>query len=256
MVTKEGNRAGLAWPQTFLRRAVSRSLEPIWPHTTEHQGNGLVRAQELLAEGCGIVVLINHFSLRDAQEVLKDIIFSQPVFRERFMTAPIAAHQSNVFLGLAASAFGVNVYPVVNEHSIRNGHAPASRKGEGVLQYLSEAAENLARGGVVLLAPQAGREPSLHPIRTRTVEFFSKQMQRRHVANIGYLLVGLGIVGETDYAAQRVRGHNLGKTFAVKIGETYLQNELVELSATEDLTVDQWVCKQFEPLVPTAYLGQ
>lgn len=149
----------------------------------------------------------------------------------------------------------MNVYPVVNEHSIRDGFAPTVRKGEGVSRYISAAAKNLFNGGVVLLAPQAGREPSLHPVKLRTVEFFIKQMQRKHVDNIGYLLVGLGITGESDYTAESVQGHNLGKTFAVKVGETYLQREILELAGDEGFSIDQWIYRQFEPLVPPTYIG-
>lgn len=106
MISKESCLARLSWPQTVLRRAVSQPLELIWPHTLEHVGGGLTRAQELLAEDFGIVVLINHFSLRDAQEILKDIIWGQPMFWERLMSAPIAAHQYRPFLARAANVFG------------------------------------------------------------------------------------------------------------------------------------------------------
>ena len=124
-----------------------------------------------------------------------------------------------------------------------------------MVEYVAAAAKNLAAGGVVLLAPQAGREPSLYPAKLRTVEFFIKQMRRKHINDVGYLLVGLGIAGESDYTTDRARGHNFGRTFTVKIGETYLQNEIIELSKASGLSIDHWVYQQFEPLVPTNYVG-
>jgi hypothetical protein len=74
------------------RRAIRCGYDVYFPEPiVEQRGWGLVRAGNLLSEGWGIVLVMNHFSKREMFEVFREVL-EHPVFRSAPIIVPVAYH--------------------------------------------------------------------------------------------------------------------------------------------------------------------
>ncbi|OGG26267.1 hypothetical protein A2960_04800 [Candidatus Gottesmanbacteria bacterium RIFCSPLOWO2_01_FULL_39_12b] len=66
----------------------------------------------------------------------------------------------------------------------------------------------------------------------------------------------MGIEGITDYSERNAGGLNIGRTYEIKIGPTFTQEEAIIDAKRQNLDLDAWVFSQLTPLVPESYLGE
>lgn len=239
-----------------VRKFASEALDVLMPNTIEVIGNGLSKAERLLDEKWGLVVLYNHFSKRDSLQVIKDVLFASPTMRKRPVFSPIAYHQfvdNKRLLDLVSCLTDVRLQTIVVQDTIDIQASNGLDKGEGLTQYIRKSADVLGNSGIVPLPLQPGRRQSLRETQERTVEFLVRSLTRREVTRVAFLLVGVGIQEKERYEKDVTAGYNFGRMYETKIGPVYTLEEAEMLSGKEGLTIDGWMTKQFEPLVPPQY---
>ena len=123
--TRLGRRIGdalhLPPPNIPLRRKIAASVleNTVWPHEeVQIHNDAIQRAEHLMKEeGYGLVVGINHWSSRDPEEVIKDLMLMSDYFRTREMVAPVGHHQWKKYLPPLGRFFGIDTYRVVTPHT-------------------------------------------------------------------------------------------------------------------------------------------
>lgn len=234
------------------RRLAATLLAPLLPARIVGGMENLARAEALVGEGQGLLVLMNHFSKRDGLQVLR-LLFSRPLLRQRPVLVPVASHLAGPPVRTMARLFAVNLALMTTPAAVATlGLDPAT--GEAALAYARRAINTLAGGGLVLLAPQAGRQPTLGEPQMRVTSLLLAQARRQRATNFALLFVGLGLPGTDDYALAAVGDLNLGRPYLVHVGPTFTYEEA--LAAAGSLRrLDPWVFAQLRSLVPEGYRG-
>lgn len=243
----------------------------LMPGKTEGK-NRLGRTEDLLKEGYGLVVLFNHFSLRDPFQILKDIIINNPLMREKEIIFPITEHQYKKYKLLFKPLSGLlkmKLYPIANPGTLKvlalknnpeKYSKTVSRQRLLLIEYMNSAVEVLKKGGIVPMAPQGERKNSLEmpqdsektkkPIAATAT--LIANLNKNGIEKVAFLIIGVGIENITDYGA-KVKGLNPRKRYTLKIGPTYTKQELLELAQNNLRAIDQGVFEVLAAVVPPSY---
>lgn len=245
------NEKEISRQQRWQRRLVRAGVHFIIPADAVLDAGGLRRAESLARAGYGTLVLMNHFSLRDGLQVLH-LVYGSEALRRRPTLAPAASHHlGGPLLPALADAVGIRLLPITTTEAVQDqGLDPAS--GVSPLAYARQAIGTLRGGGIVLLAPQAGRRPVLGEPRMRPVSLLLAQARRQRVRDVALFFVGLGIAGENDYTLENVGGLNPGRRYEVRIGHTYTLDEALECAGGLR-GLDAWVYRELRRWVPAPY---
>lgn len=245
-------KAQLSRARAGLRRLAVPLTAPLLPAQIRLNRGGLQRAGFLAGSGMGVLVLINHFSLRDGLDIFR-LLFAHRTLRQRSMLAPAASHLIDRRLRLLTALFAVDLTPITSPEAVANLGLPAGT-GANALAYSQTAIARLDTGGVVLLAPQAGRRPCLEPpANMRPVSLLLAQARRKHATGFCLLFVGLGLAGARDYSLEATGGLNLGQRYELRVGEAFTFDEAVALAGGLR-QVERWAYTQLADLVPAPYL--
>lgn len=214
--------------------------------------NGLIDGEQYLKDGYGIIVLMNHFSKRDAPQVLK-LLFSNDCFRQRPFVAPVARHHYRPAVRYFSEMLGFRIQPIVNTNTVRL-LGDRVKLGDGLVDYLQAAMACLTRSGVVLLAPQGGRKPTLGKPVGRPLGSLLAQAKRHSLERLALMFIGLGICEAKDYAAEKVSGSNFHLIYQMKVGKTLPAAQALKMAGGRK-NVDAWSFDVLSQLVPSVYVG-
>ena len=244
------NPPGVFPRRALLRQAGTGLASAILPCTIVDEERGLDTAEALLCEGYGLLVIMNHFSLRDAPQALVLLCRSR-VMRQREIVAPVALHQYRRHMTpvrLCAALFDIRLSPVVTPRTDPHLYNAAALR-HTLKSYIAGATSVLQSGGIVLLAPQAGRESQLGAPAGHPVAQLLRRLPASEVPKVALMFVGFGISGEDDYSLQNAGGVNLGRHYQASVGATVtVQQALQEAGGLR--RVDEWAFSRLRPLVP------
>lgn len=245
-----GSKSIPLWISFVLRKIVALGSTVIFPYRIYGEEQSLANIEQILDQNNGMIVLLNHFSLRDAVQVFC-WLFGIPAASRRRIVAPVAYHQHGLIVDIVSSLLAIDLQPIVTARTVQLGYGDKSR-GAGMRDYLNAATSTLDDGDIVLLAPQGGRknrlgEPVGHP-----VGMIISHASRSHVNNFGIFCVGVGLKGATNYDKKTVSGKLLFRRFEMRIGAPATVEQVVEKAGSVD-QVDTWVFEQLGELVPPAY---
>ena len=240
----------LGGAQPLLRRLAVGISWPLFPTSFVANHDRLERAAELVEQGSGLIVLMNHFSLRDGLQLLR-LLFGNETLRRRPTLAPVASHLAGPNVHRLAQIFGVELAPVTTIEAVEQLGLDVAPE-ESALAYTAQALETLRNQGSVLLAPQAGRRSWLAKPQMRPVGLLLAQARRKRLHEIALFFVGLGLHGETDYSLENAGGLNVGRRYELRLGRAFRMEEaLKEAGGIKNL--DDWAYDQLRELVPPIY---
>lgn len=249
-MTSEHKGNNISHLRAFGRGVVSMATSPVLRHeVVEKSVGGLDRARSFIYQGLGMVVAYTHFSKRDDADVMQYLI-TDPVFRTRTIVSPIAFHQYRGWIGALANAANIELHPIVTKDTLQHekfGHVTIN---DGIDRYIQRSVGTLRLGGIVPIAVQGGRRPTLGEP-TRALSMFMAQTMRKHVDQYGILFVGLELPGQEDYST--VRGYIPGRKILLNIGDAFTASEVFD-QAINLRGIDTWAFSQFKTLVPPSYL--
>jgi hypothetical protein len=234
------------------RKSAERLLRILLPTRISDEHGSLPCAHEWVKSGNGLVIISNHFSLRDGPQVFSAIPAKDDIMRQRTWTSPVAQHQYPItrFIDMVLHTH-LQIRPVVTPDAHRKH--PEMRLGQGLREYVLTATETLKSGGILVLFPQAERQPTLGTVdeSATSMSLLINRTTKTDVDNYFVLPIGFGISGVEDYS--QVRGANIGKTYDVSIGRLWAKNEMVSDAARSGISLDAWAFGQLRQLVPNAY---
>lgn len=219
--------------------------------------NELKKAEASALAGRGLVIPFTHFSLRDAMEVNRSLVFTNPILKNRRAINPLSHHHYNRLMEFMASFYSGDFYPIVNSSTLsKKGFAHLPR-GKGLSEFMTACITILTTGGVVPLAVNATRKETLDAHdRQRPVGYLIASMQAAGVDQYGFLLVGFAIKNATTYRKNEVGGMNYGKTCIINIARYYSLDELLgrpEVCGKASV-VDTFIRSELSRVVPKEYL--
>ena len=235
----------------FAARKIAAGLASVFfPFHQFEIDNGVVEAEKLLDRDVGLIVVMNHFSLRDPLQ-LTGWLFQNRVFSRRDIVAPVAYHRYEWLLRSLCWLMAIETYPIATPKTIRLRYG-ISNRNKAMKLYLESAVAALAEGSIVFLAPQAGRrcclgEPLGHPV-GRLFEMAAE----KEVHNIGVLLLGFSIPDVVDYGDSSVRGLNPLRRYDVVVSRPYLFDEILQQAGSAS-SIDSWIFAEMAQLLPPAY---
>ena len=172
--------------------------------------------------------------------------------RSKTWTAPIAKHQYPVanFVNTLLQTH-LDLKPVVTPDT-KMKH-PETRLGQGLKEYIDAATETLSSGGILVLFPQAQRQPFLGTAdnTTNTMSMLINRMTKVNVENYVILPIGFGIEDAERY--EKSKTANVGEMYNVSIGKLWTREEMLDDVRQLGITLDGWAFRQLEPLVPITY---
>ena len=240
-----------------VRATLDLFLRPILPRVIIDKNQSYSKVHEAGKRGNGLVIVFTHFSLRDALEVSRTIIFTDPVLRDREVVNPLAYHQYNKFMEFVGKFYHATLAPIVNNSTLAKkgyGHLP---KGKGLKEFVTLSNNVLAKGGVVSLAVNATRSEKLNiEDPQKPVGYLIASLQARGFKNYGFLLVSFAVKNARSYKKKDVGGFNIGQTYIMKLANYYSLNELLNQPEVKGkvANVDTFVRKELAKVSPKEYL--
>lgn len=244
--------------RVFCFRIISEFiLRFFFPRIFIDETNALTKAQDYAAKGNGIVVIYTHFSLRDAMEAHRSVIFKNPVLRKRKVINPLSYHQFNKFMELMAKSYGGNFYPIVNNSTLAKKRYEHLPKGKGLKEFTAAGSDVLARGGLVTIAVNAARSAHLDlEDPQKPIGYFIASAQARGVAGYGFLLISFSIKNAKNYSKKESGGMNFGKTYIINVAKFITLDELLKRPEIKGKLsmVDAYIRSEFAKVVDPKYL--
>lgn len=245
-------------PWTLLFRTISRILlEAFFPTKIIDETQALQKAIARANEGRGLVIVFTHFSLRDAMEVNRSIIFKNPVLKNREVINPLALHQYNKFLELVGKFYHGTFAPIVNNSTLAKKGYEHLPRGKGLSEFISASIETLHHGGVVTLALNATRKDRLDlDDPQKPIGYFIVSLQSKGTTDFGILIVGFGVEKAENYSKKEVGGMNFGKTYVINIGKYFTLEELLAkpMVGGKVSNIDMFLRREMAKIVPKEYL--
>lgn len=228
--TQPGKGSNVSFLQHSARIIATTMLSPTFlrSETTNNDGS-IGKAKEALRSGKGLVVVINHFSLKDPPQATSEL-FHHKVTGSKKITAPIALHRDSPWFHRIGRLLGYNLVRIVTESTIKEGKNDGLDKNDGLMKYISNSTKLLKNGGIVILAPQGTRMSQLgqpnpnNPV----VGALMASAKRDSVNDYVFLFMGLGIKGVKDYSGKKTRGFNPLKKYTLEIGACLTDEEVME----------------------------
>jgi hypothetical protein len=234
------------------RKRAERFLRILLPTKIHDAYGSLKEAHEHVDSGRGLLIISNHFGLRDGPQVFSCIPAKDDSMLTKTWTAPIAKHQYPVAHLLDTILHShLDLKPVVTPDTKRK--FPDTRLGQGLKEYVDEAMITLSTGGILVLFPQAERQSYLGVAGedTKAMSLLVNRTSKAHIDNYVILPIGFSMSGVTDY--EKAKGPNIGKTYDVSVGRLWTKEEMLSDARCSGLSIDGWAFGQLEPLVPAAY---
>lgn len=245
-----------AWVLGF-RIAIEFLLRPLLPRIILDKNQALQKVHEASGRGEGLVIVFTHFSLRDAMEVNRSIIFADPVLKNLKIINPLAYHQANKLMDFIGKIFDGTPAPIVNTSTLAKKGYEHLPKGKGLKEFITLSSNVLKKGGIVSLAVNATRSEKLDiEDPQKPVGYLIASLQARGFKNYGFLLVSFAVKNAVSYKKKDVGGFNIGQTYIMKLANYYSLKDLLNQPEVKGkvTNVDAFVRKELAKVSPKEYL--
>lgn len=242
-----------------VRTALEFILRPLLPCTIVDKNHALQKVHQAGKRGDGLVIVFTHFSLRDAMEVNRSIVYTDPVLKNREVINPLAYHQYNKPLELIGKFFHGTFVPIVNNSTLRKKGYEHLPKGKGLPEFVNAASNVLTKGGIVSLAVNASRIEKLDiEDPQKPVGYLIASLQAKGVKNYGLLLIGFEVKNAKNYKKKEVGSFNICKTYIMNLAGYYSLEELLNHPEVKGKVsnVDSFVRKELAKVSPKEYLPE
>lgn len=250
---KEGNIPLL---RQLVRSTISSVFSLGAPHDVIHVvPGGLERACDLVDKGYGLIVAFTHSTFRDIVD-LSVWLEHQRSFESRPMISPIAIHQIKPGINMLIELFDIEAYPIVTEDSRkRPEYAKLDRREVFDLysRYVQAASRGLRNGGIVPIALQGGRRPTLGEP-TNGLSTIMHQTSRDEIDNYAVLFVGVEYPG-AENNPDASKHYNLFKRYRLNVGSVSTAGEIYD-KVGKGHAIDNWAYEQLALLVRKSYLTE
>jgi len=258
------NLTKLSQQQVEKNRAlVSKIVRIVCPTEIYTRENTVSKLDQLIDAGYSVLELYNHFCEDDPFRTVAAAFKLWPDLLKKPVYTPLEYYLFNRIVRYT-DACGIAARGIVTEDTIaKRGNiieviddSGASEfvtlpQNFGGREYIEEAGEILSNQGMVFMAPQQGRRPTLELTDKRPVEFVLRKTEKD--AKVAILFAGLGFKNESNYEHKDYSGLNIGRKLKAVFGPVLTRQELTDEAKKLNMTIDQYCLWQLGQNVPTVY---
>lgn len=223
-----GKAANVGFLKHVARELTTAALRPtVLRSEVTDNDHSIDRAKAILRNGNGLIVVINHFSLKDPLLAVIEV-FRNTIMGSRKIITPIAYHMDRSIFRKIGGVNGVTFMSIVTKNTMKEGKNNDRKLNDGMLEYLAKSVELLKRGGIVVLAPQGTRMSQLGEPDPKNLAIgaLMAATKKNGVDNkCAIIVMGLGIKGVDDYSQKK--GINLLSKYTVNIGDCLTFEEVL-----------------------------
>lgn len=241
-----------------VRLAFELLLRPFLPYIILDKNHSIKKFHEASGRGDGLIIVFTHFSLRDAMDVNRVLIYTDPILKDREVVNPLAYHQYNKFMELVGRLFHGTFAPVINNSTIKKKGFEHLPKGKGLKEFVEKSANVLTQGGIVSLAINATRSEKLDmEDKQKPVGYLIASLQAKGVKDYGILLINFSIKGAKNYSKKEAGGFNFGKTYFMNYINYYSLSRLINRPEVSGKVgnVDAFLRSELAKVSPKEYLS-
>lgn len=239
-----------AWKQVLQipARFVVDRIFPTEELDSESKAN-LKLAHEMLIDGYGMIVPINHFA-KPEFFYLFSTLFRDSEFSRRGGLMALGAHEYRWFITYFASLVGVDTMPIVVPSSIKAMGTKAGSIGKGLNAYMEAGSERLAHGGTDLAVPQGQREPRLGEPRSTLIYDLLSEAQDQGAEKLAVMPAGIGLVGDANYED---RGFHFFERGVVRFRQPRTYEFILAVCGENPKGIEKFVFDELRQAVPENY---
>lgn len=266
---------------------VAQRIIPVALYATE----GAIEAARGLREGnIPIIIAHSHSRMRDPIDAENVTVQLGEGFDDAEYAGPVSAHQwRKPYIRFLADQSTMNAYPIVTQSTIDKGkniekfslpkkteiairdlaeHLPGVppyerpqpkklSRGTGLNEYLNGSVETLKHHGIVFIAPQGERRPTLgNPIGATEMLVRRAEKTGLKMDEVAIWPMGIMIMDE-DHPDQHDPNlhmlHSVGKTAIVKVEAPIMASELMDQAKDQKTSLDQQIFTQLRRVLPHSY---
>jgi len=243
-----GRTAEIGFLKYAARKLTVALVSPVARSETIDDNNSLGKAKEGLRAGKGLLVIINHFSDKEPEQII-DKIFCQSTTDSKKIIVPIAYHKDKPVYHKMGKIIDVDLKPIVTKSTLEKEEYKNLKLNEGAVEFKNSSVELLREGGIVVLAPQGSRMPYLDKPHA-TVGTFMLEAKRKGLDDYSFLFIASGIKGITDYSKKGIDGFNLNKKYTLNIGSYMTSKEILKKAEGDFRNVDKIIYEELNKIVP------
>lgn len=227
-------------------------LSPVFRSERTDNDHGIDKAKEVLRQGNGLIIIINHFSLKDPPLAINEVLRHTEMSNKKVIS-PVAYHMDKKLYHWLGKMIGVTLKPIVTKNTVKEGKNNGRELNDGMKEYSSGAIRLLKEGGIVILAPQGTRMSHLGQRDNPTVGTLMATARRNGLENFAFLFIGFSIEGVDDYSGKKVRGFNPLRKYGINIGACLTSEEMLTRAGGDFRNVDAVIFEELRKVVPSNY---
>lgn len=279
------------------RNIISRELSRSYalPHEVHAEPEDVETVREALRHGTPVIEPYTHPDMRSPIDLVKATIMLGDQFDDADYVGPLAWHQQgHPHLRVLSFMTDIPLVPIVTRNTTERGKdveifslkKKVQRKGQKILrkdvpepgkigprhgfsEYVQQGAKTLEQGGIVFIAPQAGRNSELGaPL--GAVEMFIDRVQNLHKKNPSEfedipentIIWPVGVAPKNiEQFGDDTAGINRGLIAEIRFGTPRTLKEYQSEVATRRINegrkvrIDDIIFEEFRDLVPSAYIN-
>lgn len=271
----------ISWENSAWRFVVSNGMA-LFPLRSdcERATEGIRRAQKLAEDDYAIIIVTNHFGLRDQEQAIKDVIFRDPVLKKKPVLSPIAIHQNSSWLNTPQKMLNVTLAPLVTESTMgklseqaraalilknkegiyKNRIDGPMRLNDGSTEFGEKAIAIIRRKGIIVIAAQGTEKDTLGTPDRPTISRLIMKLKRAGEEKLALFFVGIGIKNALDYQKSHVNKlvNLLLSRYTVNAGNCFTLQEIMNDKRVggKIRNIDNFSFDELRKFVPAEYLQQ
>lgn len=255
-----------------LVHTLQRTAFPV--ETAPFEDDAVEIAREMRQDGFSFIVPYSHADRRGPVDVMTTLLSFGEGFEDAEYVGPLALHQKKSYIDYLSRQADIPLMPIVTKATLEyfekkkehpsllqkaarifpapsTQEQPTLRSNQGLREYMEEAGRVLAEDkGIVFVAPQGGRRPTLGEPAGRAVEMLIREAERKGTEKIAVWPLGVLLKsGDTS------SGLNPFRKVSVSFNAPLEVTELRERANENGQTLDKQVFTEFAKVLPEAYVN-
>ncbi len=241
--------SAITWRKRLAEHPISDILFPI---SYRDPFNTMPRISMHMESGGSAVAVTTHPSIEDVMRLGKFFVTWEAI-RTRHMGGPAAVHQK-FFVDLATGLFDMEKAYIPTQHTRDRRPVTDGEEMRALVNYRKMIVKLLRNNSLLAIESQADQMSRLERPAKPVVDFVMSAIKSQHIPDILVVPIGIEIEGiHGNY--EQARNVSLARhPYIFNVGQGYSAEEVIELSAREHISTDDFIYMRHRSLVSPEYL--
>lgn len=245
------SKSAKVWRKRLAEHPISDILFPIG---YRDPFNTMTRVSVHMESGGSVVAVTTHPSIEDIMRMGRFFVKWEAI-RTRHMGGPAAVHQK-FFVDLATGIFDMDKAYIPTQHTRDRRPVTDGEEMRALVNYRKLIVKLLQHNSLLAIESQADQMSRLEPPTKPVVDFVMSAIKSQHIPQVLVVPIGIEIEGiHGNY--ENVRNISFARhPYVFNVGQAYTAEEVMELSAKENISTDEFMYIRHRSLVAPEYLSK